>query len=155
MSLFYVRFVDERNFNLYLQGKLNPYKRKVSFLTSPEKDLFVILQQANIKGNFLIFPQLHLSTLLVVKDETNDLQGKFDWLNKLYVDFVLFDKETLDPLLVIELNDSTHFWGSRKARDQFVKKALEENRIPLLTIEKNLLEDRQKIIELVLSRLNS
>jgi len=155
MSLLYIRFNDERNYNLYLQGKLNPYKRKKLFLTVPEQELFSILQSANTKGNFLIFPQLHLSTLLAAKDETSDLKGKFDWLNTLYVDFVLFDKDSLQPILVIELNDSTHFWSSRKARDQFVKKALEENGIPLFTIDTPSLTDKEQIITSVLNRLNS
>lgn len=153
--IYYTGYTSERNHNLYLQGKLNPYKRRRSFLTSPEQELFLILQTANVNGNFLIFPQLHLSTLLEVKEDADDLRGKFDWLNKLYVDFVLFDEETLQPLLAIELNDSTHFWGSRKARDQFVKKALEENGIPLFTIEKTELPNREKITELVRSKLNS
>jgi hypothetical protein len=143
--LFYMRFLDEQSYNLYLQGKLNPYKRKQYFLTAPERELFLLLQKCINSDQHLIFPQLHLSTLLVVKDETADLQGKFDWLNRLFVDFVIFKKDSIEPALVIELNDSTHFWNNRKARDQFVKKALEDNGIKLLTIETNQLNDKAKL----------
>ena len=131
----YLKLQDERNKNLYADGLVNPYKKKKYFLTLDEKELFLILQNLTVNSNYLVFPQLHLSTLLQVKEESNDLAGKFEWLNKLFVDFVLFDKKDLQPRLVIELNDSTHLWGNRKARDQFVKKSLEENNIPFLVIE--------------------
>lgn len=131
----YLKLQDERNKNLYADGRVNPYKKKKYFLTLDEKELFLILQNLTVNSNYLVFPQLHLSTLLQVKDESNDLTGKFEWLNKLFVDFVIFDKQDLQPKLVIELNDKTHLWDNRKARDQFVKKTLEENHIPFLAIE--------------------
>ncbi len=132
--LFYIKFIDERNKNLNLQGKLNPYQKKTHFLTNPELELFKLLTTSINERKFHICPQLHLSTLLKVKDDANDIKGKFEWLNSLYVDFVIFEKENMNPILVIELNDSTHKWGSRHARDQFVAKALMENDIKLVTI---------------------
>lgn len=140
--ILYIKLQDERNKNLYLHGSLNPYKKKRHFLTLDEKELFLILQDLTA-GNYLVFPQLHLSTLLQVKEESKDLSGKFEWLNKLFVDFVIFDKQTIQPRLVIELNDKTHLWGNRKARDQFVKKSLEDNNIPFLAIETEFLINGQ------------
>ncbi len=151
--LLYLKVIDERNYNLYLQGKLNPYKRKKYFMTLPEKELFSLLQKMSSEKGLLIFPQLHLSTLLVVNDGSNDLQGKFDWLNRLFVDFVLFDRQTLEPVLVVELNDSTHFWNNRKARDQFVQKALEENGIPFIAISTDKLPDTREVTIAIESEL--
>lgn len=132
--VWYIKFTDERNYNLYLHGKLNPYKRKSQFLSDPELKLFNLLNSLNFNNEFYIFPQLHLSTLLMVKNEAIDMKGKFDWLNSLYVDFVLFDKKSMEAKLVIELNDKTHFWNNRKARDEFVEKSLTENGIPFLKL---------------------
>jgi len=155
--ILFVKFKDERNNNLYLQSKFNPFTKKRSLLTGNEKKLLKLLEGFSSLDTYYIYPQLHLSTFLKVKDGANDLKGKFDWLNKLYVDFVIFDKETLSPLLVIELNDSTHKWDSRKARDEFVAKALEENGIPLLTFTTNQLASRDvidNILQEELSKLN-
>lgn len=143
--LIFIKFQDERNHNLYLQGKLNPFKRKKYFLTISEKELFQLLQEYIIDKEILIFPQLHLSTLLEVNENNNDLLGKFNWINKLYVDFVLFDKNTIQPLLVIELNDPTHFWNNRKARDEFVMKALNSNNINLLTFTNEDIKNKDVI----------
>ena len=153
--LFYIRFMDERNKNLVIQGKLEPFKRKGYLLTPHEMELFWILQKSSISSDYFIFPQLHLSTLLSVKDEMNDLQGKFDWLNKLFVDFVIFDRKNIQPLMVIELNDSTHMWTNRKARDQFVKDALEKNDIPLLTVNTESWADENNFIDSIVLKLNS
>lgn len=132
---------DAKNKLFYLHGKFNPFKQKQYFLTKNEKDLFLLLHSLEELQNFYIFPQLHLSTLLQVKDEARDMMGKFEYINKLFVDFVIFDKN-LNPVVVIELNDQSHLWNSRKSRDQFVVKALEDSNIPLLTI--NTIDSYQK-----------
>ena len=153
--LFYIRFMDERNKNLVIQGKLEPFKRKGYFLTPHEMELFWILQKSIIGSDYFIFPQLHLSTLLLVKDEMNDLQGKFDWINKLFVDFVIFDRNQIQPIMVIELNDSTHTWTNRKARDQFIKDALEKNDIQLLTVNTESWANEKNFIDSIALKLKS
>lgn len=92
-----------------------------------------MLNSLDVLQNYFIFPQLHLSTLLQVKDDAKDMIGKFEYINKLFVDFVIFD-QNLNPVVVIELNDSTHFWNPRKARDQFVSEALKSIGIPLVIL---------------------
>lgn len=122
-----------RNKLLYLHGKFNPYKKKSRFLTQVEQELFNSLNSLQILQSYHIFPQLHLSTLLQVKPDAKDLMGKFEYINKLFVDFVIFDKN-LNPVVVIELNDRTHLWNSRKSRDEFVAQTLQSSGIPLLTL---------------------
>lgn len=124
---------DAKNKLFYLHGKFNPFEKKKYFLTQNEQRLFLLLKSLSVLQNYYIFPQLHLSTLLQVKNEAKDMMGKFEYINKLFVDFVIFDKN-LNPVVVIELNDLSHNWSSRRSRDQFVTKALEENNIPLLTL---------------------
>lgn len=104
-------------------------------MTGNELKLFSILNQPQSLSDYYIFPQLHLSTLLQVKDGVADMQGKFAWINKLYVDFAIFNKDPLEPKLIIELNDQTHEWNSRKARDEFVRQALAETNIQFLEIK--------------------
>lgn len=149
----YIKFQDERNKNLRIQGEFQPYTKKATFLSNSEKKLFSLLNSSSVTKNYHIFPQLHLSTMLQVKDDARDMQGKFEWLNKLYVDFVLFEKEGFTPSLVIELNDQSHKWGPRKARDQFVQKALDENGIALLVVETKDLANFSQIEEKIRSRL--
>ena len=50
------------------------------------------------------------------------------------VDFVICDKETMQTLLVIELDDKSHSRRERKTRDAFVDKTLQSAGIPILHV---------------------
>lgn len=65
---------------------------------------------------------------------------------------MIFDKE-MNPKLIIELNDSTHSWKSRKARDEFVRKALTENNFNFIELRTTDLANREKIDELINNNL--
>lgn len=132
-TVFFILWQDARNKNLRLHGQFKPYQRKKHFLTPSEQQLFQLLQQLEVLQRYYVFPQLHLSTLLRVKADAKDLMGKFEYINKLYVDFVIFDQH-FQPVLAIELNDPSHFWGARKSRDEFVEQALRDVGVPLLTL---------------------
>lgn len=136
-----IKFIDERNKNLYLQGDLKPYFRKKYYLSPSEQKLFHILFEFAKQHGYLLVPQVHLSSIFEVKEDAKDLRGKFEWLNSLSVDFMLFNKQTFQPVAAIELNDRTHLWLSRKARDQFVQRAFNENNIKLLTVQTTHLVD--------------
>lgn len=150
--LLWMKFQDERHYHLYSQGKNNPFKKK-KFLNGGEIKLFNILQSLPELDNYYIFPQVHLSTVLKVKNDFNDLRGKFDWLNDLYPDFMIFSKEDFEPKLAIELNGPYHKLDAKIARDQFVRKSLEENNIPLLEIDILLLTNEEEIKKRISSEL--
>lgn len=50
------------------------------------------------------------------------------------VDFALFDRNTLKPLLIIELNDASHNRADRKERDEKVKCIAERAGLGVLTL---------------------
>lgn len=109
-----------------------PYLKKKYFLTNAEREFFKILEEA-IEDEYYIFPQVHLSNILFVKNS----RGYYKYLNKINrksVDFVILEKNSVSPLLAIELDDSSHDLEERKKRDNFVEKVLEGTGIPLLRI---------------------
>ena len=55
--------------------------------------------------------------------------------NELYrtIDFALFDKETFEPVILIELNDKTHLEGRRQYRDIKVKEICEQAGLKIVT----------------------
>jgi very-short-patch-repair endonuclease len=48
------------------------------------------------------------------------------------VDFVVVQRDTMHPLLVVELDDSSHKRAERQKRDQFVDQVLTSVGIPVL-----------------------
>lgn len=132
--LSFVLFLDQRQKNLILQGKSKAFELKKYYQTPTEKHFLENLKKLSALRNLEIFPQVHLSTFMQVKDDVYDIGGKFDIVNKLFVDFAVFDHSYTNPLLVIELNDRSHTFTSRIRRDEFVNRALESVNIPILSV---------------------
>lgn len=93
-----------------------------------------------IKDTYLIQTQVNLAT--VIKKNYNNFR-----INELFriVDFGIFDKNTYEPLILIELNDSTHKSKSRYIRDQKVKNILTIANIPLITFYSSYSNNEQYI----------
>ena len=66
----------------------------------------------------------------VIKKESSE---RFQ--NELYrtIDFALFDKDTFEPVILIELNDKSHLEGRRQYRDIKVKEICEQAELKIVT----------------------
>jgi len=110
-----------------------PYKIKPT-QTEAEQNFFKVLQSV-VEDAYYIFPQTHLETLLKITDGGSEWQTHFNKIIKKSVDFVLIDKNTFLPTLVIELDDWRHKTDRRQKRDQFVDEALKTAGIPILHVQ--------------------
>jgi len=121
-----------------------PYFGKKYLLTTAESSFFRILEKAT-ENKYYIFPQIRISNLLYVKADKSDYfryQSKIKYKS---VDFVLTDKNYLNPLLAIELDDSTHNRTDRMDRDDFVDDAFKDAGFPLLRVRNSVSYDIQKL----------
>lgn len=107
------------------------YSRKKSVMTGAEWSFFKRLSTL-AAGQYFVFPQIHLSSL--VKNETKGRYYKlaFQRINRRSVDFVLCDKQTGNIEYAIELDDWSHDSESRRYRDEMVERLLQEAKIPLV-----------------------
>lgn len=117
---------------LFKNSYYNPsknYSLKENLLTKYEKILYEILLR-KLEPKYIAFPQINLQT--IIQTDT------FHRNDELYrnLDFCIFEKETLKPILAIELNDVSHETKEfKKKRDDSVKNILQKARLPLLTIK--------------------
>ena len=102
------------------------YAKKPHILTPPEYNLYMLLRDL-YGGRYEILAQTSLVSLV-------DKLNYNSYLNELFriVDFVIADKE-FSPLVVIELNDSSHLRADRRERDRKVAEILEKADLPLVT----------------------
>jgi very-short-patch-repair endonuclease len=110
-----------------------PYYINPNFLSRSEKIFFRILKET-MGNDYYIFPQIGIENLLKVEKESTD---RFSWFNKIKqksVDFVLADKNTITPILIIELDDPSHKREDRVERDRFVNKAFEDAGLKYLRV---------------------
>jgi CTP synthase (UTP-ammonia lyase) len=96
-----------------------PYKVKPSILTSHEQKYFRQLE-SQYRSTHYIFCQVALDRIINTTDQKN-FYTYWNKINKKSIDFVLVDKQTLQTVKLIELNDKTHSCKSRIIRDDFLK----------------------------------
>ena len=104
-----------------------PLYEKKPLITANER----AYQQAiwrNVPAGYRVIPQICLASII-----QKNYNNKF--VNELFriVDFGIFD-ESYKPIVLIEINDSSHYEPQRVARDYKVKDLLEKANIPLITL---------------------
>lgn len=107
------------------------YKSKAFVMTKPENDFFDTLTEV-VGSNFYVFPQMHLSSILDHTTVGQSWKGAFSTINQKSVDYVICSKAYRQPLLAIELDDSSHDTEDREQRDANVAHMLAEAHIPLI-----------------------
>lgn len=103
------------------------YVRKKQLLTPPEQELFAVLKKIN-PDKYEVIPQMALVNVIDKKTNTS-------YRNELFrvCDFCFMDKKTFEPLLLVELNDSSHNRADRLERDEKVAAICEDAGLPLVT----------------------
>ena len=102
-----------------------PYTRINSLLTPTENKFFQELLAQVSSSKFLVMSKVRLLDLMDVPKNSDKRQSYIQRVWSKHVDFVICDRETMQPILVIELDDKSHNRNDRQQRDLFVDKALE------------------------------
>ena len=99
---------------------------KKSFMSNYEKNFYKKLSLLN--DEYIVIPQVNLASII-------EKRSNVRFHNELFrnIDFGIFDKETMEILLLIEVNDRTHVYSSRKKRDRSVREICLNADIPLIT----------------------
>jgi hypothetical protein len=108
------------------------YKKQKPLLNKNEIALYEKLKSA-IGDDYLLVPQVHVEKLIAPKHWWGKIKYAVGHVSRWSVDFALFDKNTFEPRLAIELNGDSHNNSKTYRRDQEVKQHLQEAGIPLLT----------------------
>lgn len=107
-------------------------KRTFLFDNQSELTLYKILLEL-FADKYFIFPQIHYIHLVdVPKGEWKEKQKSLNRINRKSADFVFCDKEKVSPLLVIELDGSSHNLKRKQERDQFIDELMQTVGLPIL-----------------------
>lgn len=111
-----------------------PYLKKEYLLTQAERNFYLVLSEA-IGLDYLLFTKVRMADLLYLpKMENSSFYRYQNKIQSKHVDFLLCEKDSIKPLLAIELDDSSHLKVDRVLRDAFVDKAFENAKLPILHI---------------------
>lgn len=107
--------------------------RAKPIMTKREEEVFKLLVRV-FEGKFFVVPQVHLGSILDYKIKGQNWHGAFQHINRKSVDYVLINRETLQTVCAVELDDRTHELKRRQERDLEVERILKEANIPLVRI---------------------
>lgn len=97
---------------------LSKYSLKTSIVTPVEKWMYNVIQ-SELPENFLITPKIGMKDFIDIK-KGKDFMRHFTHIAQKHIDFLICEKDTLSPVLGIEIDDSSHQKESRRDRDQSV-----------------------------------
>ena len=134
---------------------LPPPKATVStkFVTPAELNFYRVLTGV-LAGRGHVLAQVALNRVLFLPKQP----GRQSWSNKLRgrsLDFVVCDPATLRPLVVIELDDSTHDRPDRQARDEDVERLLSAAGLPFVRFKCRRTYHTQSVADAVLPHLDT
>ncbi|HEU4760082.1 MAG TPA: DUF2726 domain-containing protein [Dehalococcoidia bacterium] len=118
---------------LAVRARRLPYRRVDSLLTAAERSFYGVLVSV-VDRDVAVFPKVRLADLLWLPRDARDRRAHLNRVVSKHVDFVLCERRTLAPVLVIELDDSSHRARERRRRDAFVDQALRAAGLPLLRV---------------------
>ncbi|MBR4419849.1 MAG: DUF2726 domain-containing protein [Clostridia bacterium] len=111
---------------LIKKAKQPRYYVKECLLTPTELEYLQVIR-ALLGNDYLVLPQVNLASVI-------DKKGDSNFRNELFrnIDFGVFNKD-FKPLVLIEINDNTHFRKDRIERDKKVASICKKAGIPLVT----------------------
>ena len=118
---------------------------KKDFMTKAELQFYNKIIE--LESEYKIVPQINLATIIKKLNK--------GYINELFknIDFAIFDKEYKNILLLIELNDETHYKIDRKDRDLKVKKICDDANIKLITFYTRYPNDKEYVLNRIREQL--
>lgn len=118
---------------------------KKDYLTITEKNFYNKLKK--LEPQYKVIPQINLSTVI---NKTNNTK----YHTELYrnIDYGIFTND-FQLLLLIELNDQTHYQSKRKYRDIKVHEICKNTNIPIMTFYTNYPNEESYVINRILKEI--
>lgn len=107
----------------------NKYEKRASLMTKTEKLFYECIQTLLDGSEYIVLPQIPLSAVIA---KTTSFTPYWRELYHI-VDFGIFDAE-FRPLVLIEVNDSSHTRPDRQERDRKVRGIVRKASLPLITL---------------------
>ncbi len=126
----------------------NIYKKK-NIMTDYEYKFYLILKELE-KYNYKVIPQVNLATIV---EKVNNKKYYTELFRN--IDFVIFNEDLTDVLLLVEVNDATHNTKKRKSRDIKVKSICANAGLNLITFYTKYANEKSYVLNRVLASITT
>ena len=135
------------------QTEALPYRQRDNFLSPAELSFFHVLRQV-AANHFHVCAKVRVSDLLYVVQRRSNM-GHANRIDRKHVDFVLCNPKTMQPALVVELDDSTHQRKDRQERDELIDAAFAAAELPILHVPCRSSYNHEEIKQLIRGALQA
>jgi len=125
-----------QNSNSYTSNfQLFPYE-KCSLLTFNEQRIYEDLEPIANKYNLKVIAKTRMADLVNVVEglDSKNWAFYFGKIKSKHIDFALCESQSLQPILLIEVDDSSHYKTNRRERDFFIETVYKQTGYNLLRI---------------------
>lgn len=130
------------------------YRKKEHLMTKAELEFFRVLELV-IKNQYYIVPQLPISKIATTIAKGKDYYTYLNKIDRKTVDFVLFDRQSFSPVMVIELDDSSHNDENRKIRDGFVDNVMKNIGLKIIHVKTSYAYSTEELNNLIFGLENN
>jgi len=135
IALYLVKIVGSANTIAQEGGKSMPYLRNETLFSDGERSFFEVLSLVAKDNDYLLFAKVRLAELLVIPKGVPNWITHWNRISSKHVDFVVCDRDSTEPLVVVELDDSADERPKTTEKDSFLEEALDSAGLPLLRIK--------------------
>ena len=121
--------VDTENIEVPSDSIKIPFERKY-LLTKNEYYFYKELKIIADKYNLVVLSKIRFADIVQVKN--SEVESKSEWFSNFgkiksrHIDFALANPDNLYVMLIIELDDNSHYSESAKKRDEFINSVLDK-----------------------------
>lgn len=121
--------VDTENIEVPSDSIKIPFERKY-LLTKNEYYFYKELKKIADKYNLVVLSKIRFADIVQVKN--SEVESKSEWFSNFgkiksrHIDFALANPDNLYVMLIIELDDNSHYSESAKKRDEFINSVLDK-----------------------------
>ncbi|NLP25930.1 MAG: DUF2726 domain-containing protein [Clostridiales bacterium] len=153
LSVLFILFVFYIIYRIYrwLKPTPLPYVKK-TLLSKNELRFYEKLRQITKKYDVHILSKIRMADIVEVKKglKREEWSKYFNKIKSKHVDFALAEPDTLEILVLIELDDKSHAQKDRIERDIFVDKVYSVTNIPIIHTYGNDMETLEQLIDTIL-----
>jgi very-short-patch-repair endonuclease len=128
-----VLLADNSNGSQEVNLKKLPYRISDNFLSNAERSFYLVLRDL-IGDQRDIFTKVSLGDLfyVTVRGDESQFRTYRNKIDRKHVDFLICNRQTLEPVVGIELDDKSHQREDRQERDRFVEAVFACANLPLV-----------------------
>jgi hypothetical protein len=128
-----------------------PFAKRKYFFSAAERSFYEILRR--LVPEHVVFAKVGLSELVYVTKNGSEWRSHRNRIDRKHLDFVICNAD-LEPVVAIELDDSSHREQRRRDRDVFVDQVLATAGIPIVHVAAQRGYRLNELRQLLLRHLN-